>query len=159
LVADPGHGAEPPPHHDPGSLDPWRVLGRRWHSLEKGFPTGTQPDWPLEIVDRMLKLLEQLAGDNSLAFDAPDRVNVKPPGAGQTWAQVETKTPHSLKLTLAGPPEAIDEDELTSLDVTGPVDVSRGDLARVTLNLTQLKHVRSRKLKTFLKSHLERTVK
>jgi excinuclease ABC subunit A len=142
-----------------GLLDPWKVLGRRWHSLGKGFPDGVTPNWPLELVDRMLKLLEQVAGDDSLAFDAPDRVNVKPSGRGDTWAEVETKTPESLKVTLAGPKEAIDLDELTALNIDGPVDLSDRGLARVTLNLTEVKHVRSRKLRTFLKSHLERTVK
>jgi excinuclease ABC subunit A len=140
------------------SVDPWQVLGRRWHSLGKGFPQGTSPDWPLELADRMLKLLEQVAGDDSLRFDSPDRVNVKPSGAKRTWAEVQTKTPESLKVTLAGPRDAIDADQLTALEVHGPVDTSDKELARVTLNLTELKHVRSRKLRSFLKSHLQKTV-
>jgi excinuclease ABC subunit A len=107
----------------------------------------------------MLKLLEQVAGDDSLAFESPDRVNVKPSGSETTWAEVETKTPDSLKVTLAGPRDALDLDELTALDVKGPVDVGDGELARVTLNLTEVKHVRSRKLRMFLKSHLQRSVK
>jgi excinuclease ABC subunit A len=143
---------------EPVSLDPWKVLGRRWHSLGKGFPNGASPDWPLELADRMLKLLEQVAGDNSLEFASPDRVNVRPNGTAETWAEVETKTPESLKLTLAGPRDAIDLDELTSLDVNGPVDLSDETVARITLNLTEVKHARSKKLKSFLKSHLERTL-
>jgi excinuclease ABC subunit A len=106
----------------------------------------------------MLKLLEQVAGDDSLEFNAPDRVNVKPTGSEQTWAEVETKTPESLKVTLAGPREAIDVDQLTDLKMNEPVDLSDEKFARVTLNLTELKHVRSRKLRSFLKSHLQRTV-
>jgi excinuclease ABC subunit A len=145
----------PPPAE---SADPWRVLGRRWHSLEKGFPKGTQPEWPLELVDQTLQLLQQLAGDDSLDFDAPDRVGVKPSGSTQTWAEVETKTPDALKLTLSGPREAIDDLSLHSLGVSGPVDVDSAEVTRVTLQLTELKQVRSRKLKSFLKSHLQRTV-
>ena len=61
-------------------------------------------------------------------------------------------------MTLAGPRDAIDLDELTALDVNGPIDLSDEAITRVTLNLTEVKHVRSRKLKSFLKSHLERTV-
>ncbi|MFK8110635.1 MAG: excinuclease ABC subunit UvrA, partial [Rubripirellula sp.] len=141
-----------------GSMDPWKVLGRKWHSLGKGFPSGTEPDWPLEMVDRMLSLLEQVAGDDSLEFSSPDRVDVKPSGSDQAWAAVETKTPESLKVTLAGPHEAIDLDQLTGLAMNGPVDVSDKKLTKVTLNLTDIKQVRSRKLKTFLESHLERSV-
>ena len=142
-----------------GVVDPWRALGRRWHSLGKGFPAGATPDWPLELADRMLKLLEKVAGDDCLAFESPDRVEVRPSGAKQAWAQVETKTPESLKITLAGPRDAVDLDQLTALDVDGPVDLSDETRVRVTLNLTEVKHVRSRKLKSFLQSHFERTVR
>lgn len=141
-----------------GLVDPWRVLGRKWHSLGKGFPSGTSPDWPLELVDQMLTVLEQVAGDDSLSFRSPDRVEVRPAGAKTAWAEVETKTPESLKVTLAGPPQAIDLEQLTALDVNGPIDVSDKKRARVTLNLTETKQARSRKLKSFLKQHLERTV-
>ncbi len=151
-------GAQATTEAEPVSLDPWKVLGRRWHSLGKGFPDGASPDWPLELADRMLKLLEQVAGDDSLEFASPDRVNVRPNGSDETWAEVETKTPESLRLTLAGPRDAIDLDELTSLDVNGPVDLSDEMIARVTLNLTEVKHARSRKLKSFLIGHLERTL-
>ncbi|MCG8652266.1 MAG: excinuclease ABC subunit A, partial [Pirellulales bacterium] len=137
---------------------PWKVLGRRWHTLEKGFPDNQTPDWPLELADRIFKLLEQVAGDDSLGFDAPDKVNVRPSGTQQTWAEVETKTPESLKVTLAGPPEAVDLDQLTSLNLDGPVDTSDTQQIRVTLNLTEVSHARSRKLRAFLKNHFERTV-
>ncbi|MGI9473778.1 MAG: excinuclease ABC subunit UvrA [Rubripirellula sp.] len=141
------------------TLDPWKALGRKWHSLEKGFPSGEGPEWPLELADRMLKLLEQVAGDDSLAFESPDRVQVKPDGAAEPWAEVETKSTESLKVTLAGPREAFDSEEFEALDMNGPVDESDTDHTRVTLNLTTVKHVRSRKLRTFLKGHLARTVK
>ena len=105
-----------------------------------------------------MSLLEQVAGDVSLAFEAPDKVDVRPDGEGQLWAQVETKTPDSLKVTLAGPPEAVDLDQLGSLDVNGKVDTSNESEVRVTLNLTEVEHARSRKLKSFLQRHFERTV-
>ncbi|TWT55179.1 UvrABC system protein A [Rubripirellula amarantea] len=140
-----------------GSLDPWKVLGRRWHSLGKGFPDGTKPQWPLEMADAALALIESVAGDDSLAFDSPGIVTVKPNGSKKAWAEIETKTPESLKVTLAGPPEAIDEDGLPSLRIDRPT--SRGNQTKITLNLTDPKHIRSRKLKTFLKTHFAATVK
>ena len=104
----------------------------------------------------MLTLLEKVAGEDSIRFDSPHRVDVTPNGDQQTWAELETKQPESLKVTLAGPPEAIDEAALRDLDVSGPIETTEGEVAKVTLNLTQLKHARSRKLRSFLKSHLER---
>jgi excinuclease ABC subunit A len=140
----------------PALTDPWQVLGRRWHSLGKGFPEGEQPEWPLEIADETMKLIESVAGDDSLSFDSPEKVTVKLNGSRYAWATIETKTSESLKVTLAGPPEAIDEDGLPSLRIDRPK--SQGKRTKITLNLTESKHVRSRKLKSFLKSHLAASV-
>ncbi|QDT10089.1 excinuclease ABC subunit UvrA [Planctomycetes bacterium K23_9] len=134
--------------------DPWHVLGRRWHSLSKGFPEGTDPQWPLEMAERVLTLMQQIAGDDSLAFDDPTRVHVRPFGKGELWAAVETKEPESLKVTLSGPTGSVDPDRLATLDIDAPIDASRDDQVHVTLNLTELKHVRSRKIRMFLKDHL-----
>jgi excinuclease ABC subunit A len=138
---------------------PWRALGRRWHSISKGFTADAKPEWPLELADRVLAFLEQVAGDDSLSFETPDKVDVRPGGTEPTWAEVKTKTPESLKVTLAGPPEAVDLDQLSSLDVRGSIDNSDAASVRVTLNLTEVKHVRSRKLRSFLKTHYERSVR
>lgn len=159
LVLDGSARPVQPAKVEPQSLHPWRALGRRWHSLGKGFPENETPQWPLELADQVLALLENVAGDDSLSFETPDKVDVRPNGTDGTWAEVETKTPDSLKVTLAGPRDAVDLELLTRLDVTGPVDLSNLDRVRVTLNITEVKHVRSRKLKSFLKGHLERSVK
>ena len=142
-----------------GTLQPWKALGRKWHLLGKGFPAGSTPDWPLELADRMLKLLEQLAGKETLCFEAADRVEVRPNGFDATWVEVETKTPESLKLTLFGPGDAFDSERLENLDVEETVEHTEDARSRVTLHLTELKQARSRKLRYFLKEHLEKSVK
>ncbi len=148
--------ASEPVASEPVVSEPWQALGRRWHTLSKGFPEGQNPEWPLELVDRVLKLLEQVAGEESIQFTAADRVEVTPNGNSKPWVELATKAPDSLKVTLAGPQQAIDEAALRDLDVTGPIETIDGEIAKVTLNLTQLKHARSRKLRSFLKDHLER---
>ena len=137
----------------PKVKDPWQVLGRRWHSLGKGFPDNAQPEWPLELADRVLSLMQQIAGDDALAFDRPDGVDVRPTNSGELWAEVETKSPESVNVTITGPGHALDLDRLSTLDIEAPIDTSDEDDVRVTLNLTDLKHVRSRKLRSFLKDH------
>ncbi|WP_153557368.1 excinuclease ABC subunit UvrA [Roseimaritima sediminicola] len=134
---------------------PWQALGRRWHSLEKGFPDNAKPQWPLELVDRAFDLIEEIAGEDSLAFEQPDAVTVRQSGAPQHWARVETKTPESLKVTLAAPSEAVDAEMLAGMKVGKPKTVEKDGTTAVTLHLTDLKHLRSRKLKSFLKTHLQ----
>ena len=140
-------------------LTPWMALGKKWHCLEKGFPEGEAPKWPLEVAERTLKILEQIAGKDALFFTQPDRFEVKPSGSEFAWAEVQTKNPESLKITLSGPDSAFDQFEFSSLEMQGPVDQGKGQGTRVTLNLKSLKHVRSRKLRTFLKSHFQQALK
>ncbi len=139
-------------------VQPWKILGRKWHSLQKGFPENQSPQWPLELVDQALGLLEQIAGTDTAAFESPDRVTVRDVRSQTQWAEVETKTPESLRVTLEGPIDAIDLGLLERLGIDGPVDLSNLERTRVTLNLTDMKHIRSRNLKSFLKKHWERSV-
>ncbi|TWU39081.1 UvrABC system protein A [Novipirellula aureliae] len=145
------------PAESEGGTDLWQVLGRRWHSLAKGFPENSQPVWPIELADKTLRLLEQVAGDDSLQFDAPDRVAVRPKGRKNTWASVQTKEITGVQVTLERPQEVAELDALHAIGVCGPEGADGDTTAKVTLQLTELKHVRSRKLKSFLKKHLERS--
>jgi len=138
-------------------VQPWKLLGRKWHSLGKGFPGNQSPAWPLELADHALALLEKIAGDDALAFVSADRVAVRDARSQDVWAEVETKTPDSLKVTLAGPVDAIDLSMLEKLGIDGPVDLADLERTTVTLNLTDMKHIRSRNLKSFLQKHWERT--
>lgn len=139
-------------------LEPWKALGRKWHSLDKGFADGETPQWPLEVAERTVKLLETIAGPESIICSAADGFEVKPEGSDQAWAEVKTKEVGSLRITLAGPESAFDESGFSNLEMQGPVDRAKGQSTTITLNLKSLKHTRSRKLRQFLKSHLEQTL-
>ncbi len=139
-------------------LEPWKALGKKWHSLNKGFADGQTPEWPLEVAERTVKLLEAIAGPDSIICSAADGFEVKPDGSADAWAEVKTKEAGSLRITLAGPESAFDESGFSNLEMQGPVDRAQGQSTTITLNLKSLKHTRSRKLRQFLKSHLEQTL-
>ncbi|TWT73372.1 excinuclease ABC subunit UvrA [Allorhodopirellula solitaria] len=147
---------------------PWKVLGRRWHTLPKGFPENQAPAWPLELVDRVLDLLTAIAGEHAIKYPAPDRVGVNLEsddlnGELPWWAELETKQLDGVKLRLRGPRSAIDLDQLLSLDLLhsrdadGTVSLHDSDDVTLTLRLTRLDETRGRQLRTFLQTHLDRT--
>ncbi|SMP39781.1 excinuclease ABC subunit A [Neorhodopirellula lusitana] len=149
-------------------LQPWRALGRRWHTLPKGFPKDAAPLWPLKLAERTLDLLSSVAGEHALAYTSPDRVSVKLESGEAAdelplWAELETKQLEYVRLKLTGPRSAIDVDQLLSLDFlqdqsdTGTVDLSNGELVTVTFHLKRLDDARSQPLRSFLTTHLERT--
>ncbi|MCR9211970.1 MAG: excinuclease ABC subunit A, partial [bacterium] len=149
-------------------MQPWRALGRRWHTLPKGFPENAPPQWPLELVEGLLEMLSNVAGEGAVEYPAPDRVSVRLESGEEDvplphWAEVETKVSNCVRLKLSGPQSAIDLEQLLALDVlqsrsdTGTLDLSDAERVTLTFHLTDVDHARSRKLKTFLKTHLDRT--
>ncbi|MEP1644195.1 excinuclease ABC subunit UvrA [Rhodopirellula bahusiensis] len=149
-------------------MQPWRALGRRWHTLPKGFPENSPPQWPFELVEGLLDLLSNVAGAGAVEYPAPDRVSVRLESGEEDfplphWAEVETKVSDCVRLKLSGPQSAIDLEQLLALDVlqsrsdTGTLDLSDAEHVTLTFHLTDVDHARSRKLKTFLKTHLDRT--
>jgi len=146
-----------------------QVLGRRWHTLAKGFPDNTAPGWSLEIVDVLLDLLTQIAGPFALEYQSEDRVGIKLE-SGEThesiphWGELETKREDGVYLKIQGPKSAIDLDQLLSLDFLeapnesdGRVQLGSADRVTITLRLTEVAYARSTKLKSFLQTHLHRT--
>ncbi len=89
-----------------------------------------------------------------------DRLEARLSGSQESpiWAEVNTKQPESLQLTLIGPADAIDLSLLQKLKVDGPVDLSDLKETRLSLNLTDAKPLRSRTLKSLLVTHWQKTL-
>jgi excinuclease ABC subunit A len=143
-----------------GAAEPWRVLGRKWHSVAKGFGVKVKPAWPVGMAEELLAILEDLAGSDGLVFAAADRVIIPGVAPGEPtpdvpWAVLETKDPEALRLTLTGPAKAISRDGLADLGSGKPTQRKVGNRTSLTLRFTTPSQLRDRKLKGFLKCHWE----
>jgi excinuclease ABC subunit A len=139
-------------------FQPWRALGRRWHLLNRGFPANRQPQWPIEMVEPVLLLCEQIAGGQSLIFDKPNRVRVQTSDQ-RDWADIETKNPEALRLSLNGTAQGLDLDLLQQLGVDGPVAIESREQVRITLQLQCLDQVLDVRLRDFLAHHFAHQAK
>jgi excinuclease ABC subunit A len=76
---------------------------------------------------------------------------------------VHTKRAESLQISLFGPSVAVDLEALGELDLAEPVELPVELLdeqtGQITLRLNQLKHVRSRKLRSFLQQHIAKSIR
>ncbi len=150
-----------PPNSQPAdesAQQPWRIIGRRWHSTAKGFPDLSRPSWPLELVEATLAMIAKVAPEAELRFVAADRIEVRESQLEFPWGELETKCCECLKLTLTGPPVAIDLDLLEKIAIAGTVELGDRFRPRLTLQLTDLKQTRSRLLRSLIKRHWECTV-
>jgi excinuclease ABC subunit A len=143
-----------------GAAEPWRVLGRKWHSVAKGFGPKVKPAWPVRMAEELLGMLEALAGSDGLVFAAANQVVIPGVGPGEPapdvpWGVLETKDAEALKLTLTGPAKAISRDVLADLGSGKPTQRKVGNRTSLTLRFTTPDQLRDQKLKGFLKRHWE----
>ena len=54
----------------------WKALGRKWHSMPKGFDGNATPEWPIKLPDRLFDQIEKIGGEDCLRMSAADRVDV-----------------------------------------------------------------------------------
>jgi excinuclease ABC subunit A len=157
-----------------GLTQPWQALGRKWHSLAKGFPENQPPEWPLQLADKLLGSLEKIVGEQSLRYAREDAIEIQPPQTDQVLGQLETKHRDSLRLVLRG--DAADWDErlleripfadvdATPTDTTGDGDnrlAEREPTEQSTdgetpppvaiFRITEPQHLRSRNFTKFMK--------
>ncbi|QDV10832.1 UvrABC system protein A [Rosistilla oblonga] len=138
------------------AMSPWRVMGRKWHTLEKGFPEGEKPDWPLELVDKLLDKIIAFAGEESVEFGSPEKINVRPAGQNHSWCEIETKDPMNLRITVDGPHQAIDCVALGKLGIKPPAR-TKGDI-KVTFEFWNDEKLNAEPFDKFLKNHWNKTV-
>ncbi|KAA5543113.1 excinuclease ABC subunit UvrA [Roseiconus nitratireducens] len=138
--------ARPAASHDGGSV--WKTLGRKWHSLPKGFKNNDQPEWPIKLPERLFDQIEKIAGDDCLRMAAPDRVDVVGPD-GDIKLSIRTRDLDSVKIVS---PDAIAEGEAEQLQ-DSKIQVSNGNDA-TTLSINRLGQATKPALRRFLKRQL-----
>ena len=88
---------------NPDDLMPWKALGRKWHTLPKGFAGGRRPEWEVTVLDRLLDLLEKTAPEGQFVWGNKQVVPLQVPVQREAWAAVQTKKVDAVYLTLQGP--------------------------------------------------------
>ena len=140
-----------------GSIEahaPWKKLGRKWHFLLRGFPSGGKPRWPMSAWEELHKLLERTVPDARWEYDRKHLVRVLFDGATRPWARVFTKRPAYLNLQLFGPHDAFTYGELLELGSRRSLHRER-QCDRIEIAFVRLKEVRDPALGRFLKRHAE----
>jgi len=137
----------------PQDLMPWKVLGRKWHFLRKGFASGC-PQWPLAVLESLCALMEAVAPDCSFAWENKTSVPIHLPGLAHPWASLLTKKPEAVHLLLYGPPGRFPLGEVADLGHEPQVARLRDDLDMIRLKFRSPEDLARGDLRTFLQTHL-----
>lgn len=131
---------------DPNSV--WKALGRKWHSMAKGFDGNAEPDWPMKLPDRLFDQIEKIAGEDCLRMSAANRVDVV--GAdGDVKMSIRTRDLDAVKIVANQQIEASEADELGDAKITVSQDANA-----TTLAISRLGQATKPALRRFLKRTL-----
>ena len=123
----------------------WKTLGRRWHSMPKGFEGDAEPDWPIALPDRLFDQIEKIAGDDCLKMAAMDRVDVVG-SDGDIKFSIRTRDLDAVKIVSPNGLDAAEQQDLGEAKIG--VESSE---ATTTLSINRLGQASKPALRRFLK--------
>lgn len=126
----------------------WKTLGRKWHSMAKGFDGNEQPEWPIKLPDRLFDQIEKIAGQDCLRMSAANRVDVV--GAdGDVKLSIRTRDLDAVKIVSKEQVQPAEANDLGD----AKIGVSTDDDA-TTLAINRLGQATKPALRKFLKRAL-----
>ena len=139
---------------NPEELMPWRVLGRRWHFLRKGFLQGGPPRWEPAVLERLCKMLERVAPGCRFHWQNKVVVPVHVPKRESPWAMLITKKPDAVHLVLLGPKNRFPLGSLMGLGHDPQLRAERPDADEIRLKFRSIQDLCRGNLAEFLKEHV-----
>jgi len=88
---------------NPEDVMPWKVLGRKWHFMRRGFPPGKRVEWTLNVLEQLCLLLQQNLPDSEFDWTGQQVVRVKRSDQTQPWASIYTKRRAAIDLVIRAP--------------------------------------------------------
>ncbi|MFH1922505.1 MAG: excinuclease ABC subunit A, partial [Planctomycetota bacterium] len=138
----------------PEDLMPWKVLGRKWHFLRRGFPLGGQVRWDVEVLEHLCRLIEETAPGCRFGWTGKVVVPVHLPQKKTAWAAVGTKKLDAVYLDLFGPKGRFTQGQVTTLGHDPRLDAQRPEHDLVRLKFRSPDDLARGELAGFLKEHL-----
>jgi excinuclease ABC subunit A len=139
---------------DMEDLMPWKKLGRRWHLMRKGFAPGKPVQWDAEVLEQLVRLLEEVAPGGRFLWTNRVLVHYTPQGHAEPWATLQTKKLASLELFLSGPKNMVGFGRVASLAWDRDLDATRPDRDVIRLQFLKTADLKKGDLREFLREHL-----
>ena len=130
-------------------VEPWKVLGRKWHLMQKGFPAEKRPRWKKELLETLFDVIEKVVPDADVVWNERQFVRYRKKGEKKDWLVVTTKRRVGIDLVVTPQTEGTglgDVAQVTEHE-TKPGKDGRDT---IRLRISKLDQARSPKLREFL---------
>ncbi len=132
-------------------VSPWKVLGRKWHLMRKGFPANKRARWKVETLEALFELMEKHAPSENVIWNERQFVRYRFAKGKKDWAVVRTKSRTHIELTVMPKSGEVGTGEIADVASECEVFEAKDGRAGVRLKFRNLEQIQSPKLVTFLK--------
>jgi len=155
---------------NPVGLMPWKKLGRKWHLLRKGFPSGKRVKWDTETLDKLFDVLQDACPDAEFEWGNKSLVHVhkkaggtQPVGSAETqsdgfvWATIHTKRREGIDLLLWGEPGGFALGRISGFGAEREIARHRDGREMIRIRFTKQAQVTDKAFREFLAEHAAQT--
>jgi len=132
-------------------VSPWKVLGRKWHLMRKGFPSSKRARWQVKTLETLFDLLEQHASGGETVWNERQFVRFRLAESGLDWAVVRTKSRMFIELVVMPVSGEVGTGEIADVASECNVFEARDGRCGVRLKFRSIEQIQSKKLNEFLK--------
>jgi len=131
-------------------VEPWKVLGRKWHLMQKGFPAEKRPRWKKEVLETLFDTIEKVLPDGDVIWNERQFVRYRRKGEKKDWLVVTTKRRVGIDLVVTPQTEGTGLGDVASLVTEHETKPGKDGRDTIRLRITKLDQARSAKLREFL---------
>jgi excinuclease ABC subunit A len=135
-------------------VSPWKVLGRKWHLMQKGFPAEKRPKWKKEVVETLLEVFDKALPDGDVVWNERAYVRYRQSGSKDDWAVVCTKRRVGIDVVITPNDESLGTGSIAGLATEHEAVQAKSGRPAIRLRFDKLAQVKSPKLREFLKKCL-----
>jgi excinuclease ABC subunit A len=134
---------------------PWKVLGRKWHLMRKGFPSAKRVSWKPEVLERLFATLEEVLPDGAVDWSNKQVVYFRRHADGDVWAAVHTKRRDGVDLSLFGETGQVPLGRIAELGAEREIKPHRDGREAASIRIKDARQAGSPELREFLVEHVQ----
>ena len=135
---------------DVKDVEPWKVLGRKWHLMQKGFPAEKRPRWKKELLETLFDVIEKVVPDADVVWNERQFVRYRKKGEKKDWLVVTTKRRVGIDLIVTPQTEGTGLGDVASLVTEHETKPGKDGRDTIRLRVAKIDQVRSPILREFL---------
>ena len=139
---------------DVKDVAPWKVLGRKWHLMQKGFPAEKRPKWKKEVLDTLLGVFDKIIPDGDVVWNERAFVRYRQSGSKDDWAVICTKRRSGIDLVITPRDESVGAGSVAGIVAEHEAVKGKKGKSAIRLRFDKLAQVKSPKVRAFLKKCL-----